>query len=32
MYQSNIKKSGHVWDKKNLVTINSRGKMFDEMV
>ena len=32
MYQSDIKTSQHVWEKKNLVTVNSRGKMFDEMV
>ncbi len=32
MYQSNIKTSQHVWEKKNLVTVNSRGRMFDEMV
>ena len=32
MYQSVIKTSGHVWEKQNLVTINSRGKMYDQMV
>lgn len=32
MNQSNIKTSQHVWEKQNLVTINRRGKMFDEMV
>lgn len=32
MYQSNIKTSGHVWKKQNLVTVNRAGKMFDEMV
>ena len=32
MYQSSIKTSQHVWEKKNLVTVNSRGRMFDEMV
>lgn len=32
MYQSNIKTSQHVWEKQNLVTVNRRGKMFDEMV
>lgn len=32
MYQSGIKTSGHVWEKQNLVTINSRGKMYDQMV
>lgn len=32
MYQSNIKTSQHVWEKQNLVTVNRKGKMFDEMV
>ena len=32
MYQSDIKTSGHVWEKQNLVTVNSRGKMFDQMI
>lgn len=32
MYKSNIKTSQHVWEKKNLVTVNRHGKMFDEMV
>ncbi len=32
MYQSNIKTAGHSWEKKNLVTVNRKGKMFDEMV
>lgn len=32
MYQSNIKTAQHVWEKQNLVTVNRRGKMFDEMV
>jgi hypothetical protein len=32
MYKSNIKTSGHVWEKQNLVTISRQGKMFDEMV
>lgn len=32
MYQSNIKESRHDWEKKNLVTINRKGRMFDEMV
>lgn len=32
MYQSDIKTSGHVWSKQNLVTLNRRGKMFDEML
>lgn len=32
MYQSNIKTSQHKWEKKNLVTVNSRGRMFDQMV
>lgn len=32
MYQSEIKTSGHVWEKQNLVTLNSRGKMYDQMV
>lgn len=31
MYQSDIKTSGHIWEKQNLVTINSRGKMYDQM-
>lgn len=32
MIQSNIRTSQHDWEKKNLITINRRGKMFDEMV
>lgn len=32
MYQSNIKTSGHVWEKQNLVTISSKGKLYDKMV
>lgn len=32
MYQSDIKTSGHVWEKQNLVTISKKGKMYDEMV
>jgi len=31
MIQSNIKTSQHVWVKQNLVTVNRRGRMFDEM-
>ena len=32
MYKSEIKTSGHVWEKQNLVTLNSRGKIYDQMV
>lgn len=32
MYSSNIKTSQHDWEKKNLVTLNSRGRMFDKVV
>lgn len=32
MYQSNIKTSGHTWEKQNLVTITSKGKMYDKMI
>lgn len=32
MYHSNVKTSQHDWEKKNLVTVVRRGRMFDEMV
>lgn len=32
MYHSNVKTSQHDWEKKNLVTVARRGRMFDEMV
>lgn len=32
MYKSNIRESGHVWHKQNLVTIVANGRMYDEMV
>lgn len=32
MYQSDIKTSGHIWIKKNLVTIVGKGKMYDQVV
>lgn len=32
MYQSNIRTSGHIWEKQNLVTIGRGGRMYDEMI
>jgi len=32
MHHSNIKTSQHDWEKKNLVTIGKRGRMYDEVV